>query len=513
MSPTIRMGLKSQLVTLDATKPVVNPPVPDAVHPKPEATKPVVNPPVPDAVHPKPVATKPVVNPPVPDAVHPTPDVKPTTTDPSKPTAPKADAVATKSPPAVASSKAAVPNAIPGGPVAASKPSPSSVPPTPASPQSPLPTLPHEHSKHWPNDVTMLQTGVLVSLPIVFCAAFFIVLKIVWKSSRSSPRYAPTSTHGADNESTPLNQGQNVLLSQKGANSYGQGCFQKFEIIFLVGMALLASVLTLLTYFYEHELLHSTHFWLMQVLKFAVLMVVALCCGSVCRHCCEIDVGGYTAMSKSNRFRVVYTQKFHLFATYLIFLAVKAEHRTLLGLAWGAFFCLLTFVALIKPIREKSTFFMLQFNSLDCPEDRPNTLQRIIAFNLVPGMLTLLFFVWLLAEKASLLFILVLITGVGVGLADTIGTTLGTHAFKSRECFSWRVHMHTLEGSAYVFLAAMIFPLLQYAYFSSFLQVLLAMLILPPVMTLVEATSVQAFKTPALIICGGAIIYTLGVFA
>merc|ERR1719334_3061394 len=33
------------------------------------------------------------------------------------------------------------------------------------------------------------------------------------------------------------------------------------------------------------------------------------------------------------------------------------------------------FLVLIKPIRERFDFFMLQFNSLDRPEDRPNTLQ------------------------------------------------------------------------------------------------------------------------------------------
>nr|CCA23059.1 conserved hypothetical protein [Albugo laibachii Nc14] len=503
MPITIRSSGEAQVMNLDATKPALNPPVPDAVHPKPAVgapvpaavhPKPVVNPPVPDAVHLKPA---------VPDAVHPNPIVKTTAPDSSKTEVhPAAKQALT-----VASPKTDNPNAIPGGPTA--KPQPSSVHSAPVPSQAPLPTLPHGHTKHWPNDITMLQTGVLVSLPIIFFATLFIVLKIVWKSSRSSPRYAPTSTH--ENESTPLQK--DISLTQKGANIYGQGCLQKFDIVFLVSMALAGSVLTLLTYFYEYHLLHSTHFWLMQVLKFAILMVIALCGGSLCRHCCEIDVRGYTVMSKSNRFRVVYTQKFHLFATYLLFLAVKAEHRTLLGLAWGAFFCLLTFLVLIKPIREKSTFFMLQFNSLDCPEDRPDTLQQIIALNLVPGMLILLFFVWLLAEKASLLFILVLVTGVGAGLADTIGTTLGTHAYISRECFSWRVHMHTLEGSAYVFLAAMIFPLLQYAYFSSFLQVLLAMLLLPPVMTLVEATSLQACKIPALLISGGAIIYVLTVFA
>lgn len=65
-----------------------------------------------------------------------------------------------------------------------------------------------------------------------------------------------------------------------------------------------------------------------------------------------------------------------------------------LTLAWGNWFTLLGFLVLIKPIRERTTFFMLQFNSLDRPEDRPNTLSWIVGGNIIPGCLMIIFFRW-----------------------------------------------------------------------------------------------------------------------
>ena len=39
------------------------------------------------------------------------------------------------------------------------------------------------------------------------------------------------------------------------------------------------------------------------------------------------------------------------------------------------------FLLLIKPLRERCLFLMIQFNSLDRPEDRPNSLNWLVAGN------------------------------------------------------------------------------------------------------------------------------------
>lgn len=73
----------------------------------------------------------------------------------------------------------------------------------------------------------------------------------------------------------------------------------------------------------------------------------------------------------------------------LFCLAVRTGPLTL---SWANWFTLLGFLILIKPIRERSTFFMLQFNSLDRPEDRPNTLSWIVGGNILPGCIMIIFF-------------------------------------------------------------------------------------------------------------------------
>ena len=143
-----------------------------------------------------------------------------------------------------------------------------------------------------------------------------------------------------------------------------------------------------------------------------------------------------------------------------------------LTLAWGNWFTLLGFLVLIKPIRERTTFFMLQFNSLDRPEDRPNTLSWIVGGNIIPGCLMIIFFRWFalqppnscfrlsmitlasqlhssfaclscsahslcvllrrlysLSGHEDMVYIFVLITGIGDGLAEPIGIYLGRHKY------------------------------------------------------------------------------------
>ncbi len=61
-----------------------------------------------------------------------------------------------------------------------------------------------------------------------------------------------------------------------------------------------------------------------------------------------------------------YTRKLQHFAAYLVPLLLHtraaAAIRGPLTLSWGSFVTMLGFLVLIKPLRERFTFFMLQFN-------------------------------------------------------------------------------------------------------------------------------------------------------
>ncbi|TYZ63409.1 hypothetical protein PybrP1_008358 [[Pythium] brassicae (nom. inval.)] len=361
----------------------------------------------------------------------------------------------------------------------------------------------------WPQTITSTETAIIVGLPIVSLFLIYVLLRIVWKvPTPALPRFGSGATEHTPLK--PIDQPKTSLVEEgEVAGDYQKSWLQTFDLTFLLGMGLYFVVMVILTYIYQRELLTSTRFWMLQLPKLFVMMGVSLLGGLICRHYCEVDTKGYIITNKSSRFKVNYTRKLQHFAAYMVPLVIKSEFSGPLSLAWGDFFSMLGFLVLIKPIRERSTFFMLQFNSLDRPEDRPHTLKWIIAGNIAPGMFILMFFKWLFADHGNLTFIIVFITGIGDGFAEPVGITWGKHKYKTHSCFSKNKYTRSWEGSACVFLSGMIFPALQYADFGNFTQVLLAMLILPPTMAYAEATAPHTMDTPVLMIGCGVILYAL----
>jgi len=84
-------------------------------------------------------------------------------------------------------------------------------------------------------------------------------------------------------------------------------------------------------------------FWLEQLPKVTLMMIVSLCGGFLCRHYCEIDEKGYIITNKSSVFKVNYTRKLQHFAAYLIPLLLHTHAAGSiegpLTLTWGNFFC------------------------------------------------------------------------------------------------------------------------------------------------------------------------------
>ncbi|CAM9719100.1 unnamed protein product, partial [Hapterophycus canaliculatus] len=122
-------------------------------------------------------------------------------------------------------------------------------------------------------------------------------------------------------------------------------------------------------------------------------------------------------------------------------------------LSWGVWVTLIGFLVMIKPIREAIPLFMLQFNGLDRPEDRPNTLEWIIKYNIWPGELMIVFFAHLFAPSGQrdLVYIIVFVTGVGDGLAEPVGIWLGKHKYMARSCDADTYYERSFEGSCCVF--------------------------------------------------------------
>lgn len=289
---------------------------------------------------------------------------------------------------------------------------------------------------------------------------------------------------------------------------------QTFDLVFLILMGVLLAGLIVWTEYTHPELWTNYLFWFEQTPKVALMIFVSLLGGLMCRYFCRVDEKGYIITSKADVFKVNYTRKLQHFAAYLIPLLMHTHAAGFEGpltLTWGNWFTMLGFLILIKPLREASTFVMLQFNSLDRPEDRPNTISWIVGGNILPGCIMIIFFKWLFSfnGQQDMVYIFVFITGLGDGLAEPVGIYLGKHKYWTTSCFGDRKYQRSWEGSACVFISGIIFVSLFWYTFESALQFWIALAIVPPAMAYAEATSPHTIDTPFLMGVGGGLLYII----
>lgn len=278
-------------------------------------------------------------------------------------------------------------------------------------------------------------------------------------------------------------------------------------------MTVLLAALCVWTELTHPELWANYMFWIEQLPKLGLMIAVSLIGGLMCRHFCKIDEKGYIITTKNDVFKVNYTRKLQHFAAYMIPLLISSPAADYgpLTLCWGNWFTLCAFLILIKPLRERSTFIMLQFNSLDRPEDRPNTLSWIVGGNIIPGCVMIIFFKWLysLNGQQDMVYIFVFITGIGDGLAEPVGIYLGKHKYWTTSCFGDRRYQRSFEGSSCVFISGIIFVSCFWYTFESALQFWIALALIPPAMTYSEATSPHTIDTPFLMGVGGTMLWVI----
>ncbi|GMH96815.1 hypothetical protein TrVE_jg14080 [Triparma verrucosa] len=292
---------------------------------------------------------------------------------------------------------------------------------------------------------------------------------------------------------------------------YSQPWKDTFDVTFVLLMAVLLFALVVATLVTTPSLLVSGAFITALLVKFVAMTSCSLLGGVICRRFSTFDEDGYVVGSKNGWFRVNYTRKFQHFAAYMIPICFPnpPSISRLIPDLWSNFVTLFCFVILIKPLRTRYNLIMLQFISLDRPEDRPHTLKWIVMGNIIPGLTLIV--LWrlvfrLTGNNENLCSIFVLITGIGDGLAEPVGIWLGRHKYKTFAMCSKRKYTRSLEGSTCVFMSGMIFPLLQYADFETRLQMWICSLLLAPLMTFAEATAPHTMDTPGLFLVGGSVI-------
>jgi len=299
------------------------------------------------------------------------------------------------------------------------------------------------------------------------------------------------------------------------AGTYDADWRKTFDMVFLVGWVFGIVALTLVTSRLQPDFYTDYRFMAFAALKFAVMVLMSIAGGLVCRRYCQVDEKGYIVTSKDSWFKVNYTRKLQHFAAYLVPLlniSEPGEHpHGVLPHVWEAMLVLLAFLLMIKPIRERSGLFMLQFNSLDRPEDRPYTLKWIVLGNILPGLALSLFFRELFETHgfADLALIIIFIIGIGDGLAEPVGIYWGRHKYHVPSWFSSRIYVRSVEGSLCVLLTSVLFVGIFYADFHTLRQFWTAVAVVPLLMTVVEATAPHSMDTPSMMIIGFSALYAI----
>ena len=302
-----------------------------------------------------------------------------------------------------------------------------------------------------------------------------------------------------------------ILMPGDAAGTYDEKWTKTFDLKFLIIWLILFAILLTWTIIGDQSLFNEKHFFMRTAIKLFVMMILALLGGMLCRHYCNTDEKGYITTSKNHWFKVNYTRKIQHFAAYLVpLLSPPTAPLGILPHLWESLFVLLMILVLIKPIREFSTFFMLQFNSLDRVEDRPNTLKWIVLGNMLPGLFIITVFKQIFETYLHLPLlatVVVLTVAIGDGLAEPVGTYLGK---KKYVVPSWNLknrYVRSYAGSACVYLAAVLFLILFKGQFANPQEFWSAMILFPPIMTLSEAFAPHSMDTPIMMLVGFTLLF------
>ena len=295
-------------------------------------------------------------------------------------------------------------------------------------------------------------------------------------------------------------------MNEKEYASYSAPWTKTFDLVFLIGWLIALAVLVCFTVSQGDKVNIDRNFFAFGVVKIILVSVIALLGGIVCRKFCATDEKGYIIYTRPTKFKVNYTRKLQHFAAYLAPLINPfGKHEGLLPHLWETLFVMLTFLLLIKPLRENIRLFMLQFNSMDRPEDRPHTLKWIILGNLLPGLLLSVYFQYFfekILNEPSLVMIVVIAVSIGDGLAEPVGMYLGKHKYTVPAWNFKRRYTRSYAGSACVFLTTLIAVIAFHGDFHTMRQFVAAMVILPPLMTVAEAIAPHSMDTPVMMLSG-----------
>jgi phytol kinase len=215
---------------------------------------------------------------------------------------------------------------------------------------------------------------------------------------------------------------------------------------------------------------------------------------------------GSGLLVKHKDVKVNYTRKINHFIVFFIPLFIDQyfpyNKNSFLLIFIGFTVGMVPFIFYTEKFRNRFSFFAICFSSFDRPEDRPHTLLWL-STQVAAGFLIIVPMYILLQKvgKESLIFIPIIINGIGDGLAEPVGIRFGKHKYETYALFSKRKYVRSFEGSACVFVTSIIAILIYHAHLTP-IQLVVSLCLIPILMTLAEAFSPHTWDTPFLFLVG-----------
>ena len=244
-----------------------------------------------------------------------------------------------------------------------------------------------------------------------------------------------------------------------------------------------------------------TEFWLHHLIFYALSFLIHYLNGVLVIH---------------RNFKVNYTRKINHFAFFFLptLLSSIIEYRYSAATFFMDMVCAFIFLTFfIAPLRNKIRPLYVMFCSFDRPEDRPLTLTWLYTQFIASYLVLIPLLVYF--ENRNMLpiiMIIIIANGVGDGLAEPVGIKFGKKKYITYALFTKERYVRSYMGSTCVFVATFIAILIFHHYFNS-IQLIIALLTVPILITLAEAFSPHTWDSPFIYAVGGiAIIAIFSIF-
>lgn len=235
----------------------------------------------------------------------------------------------------------------------------------------------------------------------------------------------------------------------------------------------------------------DNNFWVTQLIGFIIHFSIAYSNGLLVKH---------------KNIKVNYTRKInHFFLFFLpIFLNnIFVYERTLESTIIAMCIMTLSLIIYIEPIRTRISPIGTAFLSFDRPEDRPHTLLWLSTQIAMAGVVLIPLLIYFSSiGMINLIYIPLLINGLGDGLAEPVGIRFGKHPYQTWALFTRKKFIRTYEGSACVLVVSILTVIFFQSSFTT-PQFVAALISIPIVMTLAEAFSPHTWDTPFLYTASG----------